>query len=113
MTEYQFFVAADERIEKEVCGKKVTFRPVGVKDYTKYISKIRRFGQSLSDGTDISDELYESICELLARIVIHIEGNETKITKELFYGVTLQAFSDLLVSLSELITISDKEKSFR
>lgn len=111
--EYTFFVAADERIDKTICGKTITFRPVGVKEYTKYVSKIRRFGQSLTDGTDISDDLYESICELLAKIIVKVDGYDGKITKELFYTVTLQAFSELLVGLSELITLSNKEKSFR
>jgi len=108
-----FIVTPEDEMIKEISGYKFILRPMTAKEFFSKAFLLTNLGTKLSKGETLSDKELSNTFNFLASMIKYIDGVEGKIDAEYLYNFKPGVVLELIKTISEMITLTEVEKSFR
>jgi hypothetical protein len=96
-----------------IFGKKIVVRPITSIDYAENLGNIKAFGEGLQNADNIKPEIMKAIVYLFSKMIVSVEGYDGAINEEFVKSFTPEFMIALIPVLVSLVSINDKERSFR
>lgn len=107
------FVSKNTKKEMTILGAKVVVRPITSIDYAENLGHIKRFGEGLQNADNIDPATMDAIVYLFTKMLVSVEGHDGEIDKEFVESFTPEFMIALIPVLVNLVSLNDKERSFR
>ena len=111
--EVTLFISKNTKKEITIFGKKIVVRPITSIDYAENLGNIKAFGEGLQNADNIKPEIMKAIVYLFSKMIVSVEGYEGPINEEFVKSFTPEFMIALIPVLVSLVSINDKERSFR
>jgi len=111
--EITLYVSKNTKKEIMIFGKKIVVRPITSIDYAENLGNIKAFGEGLQNADNIKPEIMKAIVYLFSKMIVSVEGYDGAINEEFVKSFTPEFMIALIPVLVSLVSINDKERSFR
>ena len=111
--EITLYVSKNTKKEIMIFGKKIVVRPITSIDYAENLGNIKAFGEGLQNADNIKPEIMKAIVYLFSKMIVSVEGCDGAINEEFVKSFTPEFMIALIPVLVSLVSINDKERSFR
>ncbi len=111
--EITLYVSKNTKKEIMIFGKKIVIRPITSIDYAENLGNIKAFGEGLQNADNIKPEIMKAIVYLFSKMIVSVEGYDGAINEEFVKSFTPEFMIALIPVLVSLVSINDKERSFR
>lgn len=111
--EVTLYVSKNTKKEIMIFGKKIVVRPITSIDYAENLGNIKAFGEGLQNADNIKPEIMKAIVYLFSKMIVSVEGYDGAINEEFVKSFTPEFMIALIPVLVSLVSINDKERSFR
>jgi len=108
-----FIVTPDDETIKEISGYKFVLRPMTAREFFSKAFLLTNLGTKLSKGETLNEKELNNTFSFLASMIKYIENVESKIDAEFLYNFKPGVILELIKTISEMITLTEPEKSFR
>ena len=111
--EVTLYVSKNTKKEIMIFGKKIVVRPITSIYYAENLGNIKAFGEGLQNADNIKPEIMKAIVYLFSKMIVSVEGYDGAINEEFVKSFTPEFMIALIPVLVSLVSINDKERSFR
>ena len=111
--EITLYVSKNTKKEIMIFGKKIVVRPITSIDYAENLGNIKAYGEGLQNADNIKPEIMKAIVYLFSKMIVSVEGYDGAINEEFVKSFTPEFMIALIPVLVSLVSINDKERSFR
>lgn len=111
--EITLYVSKNTKKEIMIFGKTIVVRPITSIDYAENLGNIKAFGEGLQNADNIKPEIMKAIVYLFSKMIVSVEGYDGAINEEFVKSFTPEFMIALIPVLVSLVSINDKERSFR